>query len=236
MIRLQKAIADAGVCSRRKAEELIVHGHVRVNGEIAKIGTEVDPLKDKILVMGRPVVAQKKIYLMLNKPRGYLTTAADPYGRKHVLSLIHESQRVFPVGRLDRDTTGLLILTNDGEFANRIMHPRYEVTKTYEATLDDRIDDAALKRINDGIVLDGRRIQATATKLAPKRVRITIHTGLNKEVKRLLKQVGSWVVALQRTEIQGVRMTVKEGKYRHLTASEIARLTQAGRSSRPARA
>jgi 23S rRNA pseudouridine2605 synthase len=225
-MRLQKAIAESGLCSRRRAEEMIKHGHVRVNGQTAEIGTNVDPEKDKILVQGKLLRPEKKIYLMLNKPRGFITTAYDPYDRKHVLHLVHESKRIFPVGRLDRDTTGMLLLTNDGEFANRIMHPRYEVSKTYEATLNDRVSDDAISKINEGLLIDGKRVKAHAKKLGPKRVQITIHTGLNKEVKRLFKRVGYWVEALKRTEIQGVRLTVKEGKYRHLVDSEIKKLLQ----------
>lgn len=225
-VRLQKAIAESGLCSRRKAEELIIHGHVRVNNQIAKIGMNVDPAKDKILVQGQLIKPEKKVYLMLNKPRGYITTASDPYGRKHVLDLIHETKRVFPVGRLDRDTTGLLLLTNDGEFANKIMHPRYEVSKTYEATLDRKIEVEDLKKINEGMLLDGKRIRASAKRIGPKIVSITIHTGLNKEVKRIFKKLGYWVEALKRTETQGVKLNIKEGKYRHLVESEIKKLTR----------
>lgn len=223
-VRLQKAIAEAGICSRRKAEELIQHGHVRVNGELAKIGMNVDPATDKILVSGQYLRPESKVYLMLNKPRGYITTAADPYGRKHVLQLIHEPQRLFPVGRLDRDTTGLLLLTNDGEFANKIMHPRYEVSKTYEATLDRRIESEDLARINAGVMIDGVMVKSHAVRVAPKVVRIVVHTGMNKEVKRIFKRIGYWVEALRRTEIQGVHLSMKEGKYRHLVPSEIKKL------------
>ncbi|HIH25044.1 TPA: rRNA pseudouridine synthase [Candidatus Woesearchaeota archaeon] len=223
-VRLQKAIAEAGVCSRRKAEELIQHGHVRVNGELAKIGMNVDPSTDKILVSGQYLRPESKVYLMLNKPRGYITTATDPYGRKHVLQLIHEPQRLFPVGRLDRDTTGLLLLTNDGEFANKIMHPRYEVSKTYEATLDRRIESEDLARINSGVMIDGVMVKSHAVRVAPKVVRIIVHTGMNKEVKRIFKRIGYWVEALRRTEIQGVHLSMKEGKYRHLVPSEIKKL------------
>lgn len=235
-IRLQRAIAEAGICSRRKAENLIEQGLVRVNGEVAHIGMNVDPTKDAIIVAGQELRPERKTYLMLHKPRGYITTATDPYGRKSVLDLIHEAQRVYPVGRLDRDTTGLLLLTNDGTFANRIMHPRYEVAKTYEATLDRRISDGDIAKINQGVTIDGHRIEARAMKTSPKTVRITIHTGLNKEVKRIFKQLGYWVEALRRTEIAGVRLgNLKEGKYRHLVQSEIEKLTAERAQSSPAR-
>jgi 23S rRNA pseudouridine2605 synthase len=227
-MRLQRAIAEAGVCSRRKAEELIEGGHVRVNGQVAVIGANVDPAKDEIMIRGVLLRPERKVYLMLNKPRGYITTAVDPYDRKNVMDLVHEGRRVFPVGRLDRDTSGMLLLTNDGEFANRITHPRYEVSKTYEATLDDRIDDDSIARINEGLHIDGMPVRAFARKMAPKIVRVTVHTGMNKEVKRLFKQVGRWVIALKRVEINGVRLDQKEGKYRHLVPSEIKKLLGEG--------
>jgi len=225
-VRLQKAIAESGLCSRRRAEELIIHSHVRVNGIVAKIGMNVTVGKDIILVNGKELKPENKVYLMLNKPKGYITSAGDPYDRKHVLELIHEQKRVFPVGRLDRDTTGLLLLTNDGDFANKIMHPRYEVKKTYEATIDRRPEMQDLQAINEGVIIDGRRVKAFAHKVAPKIVKITLHTGMNKEVKRIFKKMGYWVEALKRTEIQGVKLNVKEGKCRHLHPSEIKKLLQ----------
>jgi 23S rRNA pseudouridine2605 synthase len=223
-VRLQKAIAEAGICSRRKAEELIQHGHVRVNGEIAEIGMNVDIAKDKIMVDGQYLRPEKKVYLMLNKPKGYLTTASDPFNRKHILHLIDEPVRVFPIGRLDRDTTGLLLLTNDGDFANKIMHPRYNVQKTYEATLDRRIETEDLETINNGVMIDGVVVHAFAQRIGPKAVKIVVHTGMNKEVKRIFKKVGYWVETLRRTEIKGVKLTPKEGRYRPLTAAELAKL------------
>jgi len=225
-IRLQKFIAETGLCSRRKAEEMIIAGHVRVNNEIAMIGTDVEPGKDEVMVQGIRLKQEKKVYLMLNKPRGYITTAADPWARKNVLELIHEPVRVFPVGRLDTDTTGILLLTNDGEFANRIMHPSFNVAKTYEATLDRKAEVEDIDKIREGIVIDGHRIDATARRIGPKRVRITVHTGLNKEIKRIFKRLGFWVRDLHRTDVGGVHLppSLKEGKYRHLVSSEIEKL------------
>lgn len=223
-VRLQKAIAEAGICSRRKAEELIEHGHVRVNNELAVIGMNVDVSKDKIMVNGQYLRQEKKVYIMLNKPRGYLTTASDPFDRKNVLQLIDEDVRLFPVGRLDRDTTGLLLLTNDGEFANKIAHPRYNVKKIYEATLDRRIEPEDLQMINDGVMLDGVVVRAFAQRIGPKSVKISVHTGMNKEVKRIFKKVGYWVETLRRIEIKGVKLTPKEGKYRRLTSAELEKL------------
>ena len=226
-VRVQKAIADAGICSRRKAEELIVHGHVRVNNELAVIGMNVDPAKDKILVNGEYLRAEKKTYILMNKPRGYITTSTDPYNRKHIMQLVDENVRVFPVGRLDRDTSGLILLTNDGEFANMIAHPRYEVEKTYEATLDRRMEPEDLAKVNDGVMIDGVRIHARAVRVGPKMVKISVHTGMNKEVKRIFKKLDYWVDALRRTEIKGVKLgNLKEGKYRYLTQVEIKKLLE----------
>ncbi len=219
--RIQKLIAEAGICSRRKAEELIAQGSVTVNGKTAKLGENADIEKDKIVVNGERIRAQRKIYLMLNKPRGYITTVADPWGRKNVVDLIHLPWRVFPVGRLDRDATGLLLLTNDGEFANRIMHPRYEVKKTYEVMLDRRIEDAELRTIAKGVELDGKMIEAQVRRLGPRRVRISVHTGMNKEVKRIFKSVDHWVREINRTEVGPLKLNVKEGKYRTLTIGEV---------------
>jgi 23S rRNA pseudouridine2605 synthase len=225
-VRLQKFIAESGVCSRRKAEDLIRGGHVHVNGELARIGDNVDPEKDEVIVQGQKLKVERKIYLMLNKPRGYITTLTDPWERKSVMELIHEPKRVFPVGRLDRDTTGLLLLTNDGEFANRIMHPRYETSKTYEALLDRKIEREDIDKIRAGVVIDGKTISATASRMGPKQVRIVVHTGLNKEVKRIFKALGFWVRDLHRVEVGGLRLppALKEGKYRHLVESEIKKL------------
>lgn len=234
-VRLQKFIAESGLTSRRKAEEMIIAGHVRVNGEVAVIGRDVDPEKDEVMVQGIRLKRERKIYLMLHKPRGYITTLADPWARKSVLELIHEHGRVFPIGRLDTDTTGLLLLTNDGDFANRIMHPSFNVAKTYEATLDRKAEEEDIKRIREGIVIDGHVIEATARRIGPKRVRITVHTGLNKEVKRIFKLLGFWVKDLHRVDIGGVHLpgALKEGKYRHLVPSEIEKLLAVSSERKP---
>lgn len=220
-MRLQKALSQAGITSRRKAEELIEQGRVTVNGERATIGQNADPSKDDIRLDGDKVESEKKIYLMLNKPEGYITTSHDPYGRLHVLHLLHIPQRVFPVGRLDKDTTGLLILTNDGAFANRITHPRYEIPKVYIAKLDRKISERDIKSINEGVVLDGKNVVVRARRISGKSVEIRIHTGLNKEVKRIFKKYGYWVRGLTRTRIGPLKLDVKVGKYRHLVQSEV---------------
>lgn len=230
MERIQKLISQAGITSRRKAEELIEKGKVLVNGKIAKLGDKADPQQDKIIVEGHEIRSEKKIYLMLNKPKGFITTASDPFGRPNVLQLLHEQQRVYPVGRLDQDTTGLLLLTNDGSFANRIMHPRYEVIKSYIATLDKNIEDKHIAAINEGVIIDRKKIDAKARSLSSKKVQITIHTGLNKEVKRIFKSLGYWVRELHRVQIASLKLDVKEGKYRHLHQSEVKKLLDSARS------
>ncbi|MBR9700599.1 rRNA pseudouridine synthase [Candidatus Woesearchaeota archaeon] len=221
MLRVQKIIADAGICSRRKAEQLIKDEKVFVNMKIATIGDSADPEKDEIIVDGNKLEPEKKVYLMLNKPPGFITTSTDPWGRKSVLELVHVQQRVFSVGRLDKDTTGLIFLTNDGAWANRIMHPRYEVTKVYEAELDKPFQDKDLDRLNKGVMLDRKLIKAKARRLTKKKVQVTVHTGLNKEIKRLFKTLDYWVRGLKRVQIGQVRLDVKPGKTRHLVESEI---------------
>lgn len=228
-VNLQKYIAEAGLASRRKAEEFITQGIVRVNGEPARLGMTVSE-GDVVTVNGREIKPEKKIYLMLNKPQGYITTLDDPWGRLNVRGLIHLPHRLFPVGRLDKDTTGLLLMTNDGEWANRIMHPRYEVRKVYEAVLDRKFEDEDMRKLSEGIILDGKRIEARAQRLSNKRVRIVIHTGLNKEIKRLFKSLGYWVRDLERIEIGGVPLNVKEGKFRHLSDGEVERLRSSAAS------
>ncbi|MDD9953882.1 MAG: pseudouridine synthase [Candidatus Woesearchaeota archaeon] len=225
MQRVQKIIAHAGYCSRRKAETLIEKGQVRVNGKIAKIGDNAEPT-DQIIVNGTIIKQEKPCYLLMNKPAGYITTADDPFGRRHVLELVHEAQRVFPVGRLDKDATGLLLLTNDGNFANKVMHPRYEVKKTYEVTLDKKITEKDLGNINKGVVLDRKKIAVAAKRLSGKKVRITLHAGINKVVKRIFKKSGYWVRGLQRTQIGSLKLNVKDGKYRKLSEQEIKALQQ----------
>lgn len=221
MDRIQKIISQAGITSRRKAEELIDEGKVFVNGKRATLGDSADPEKDEIIVEGRVIDPEKKVYLMLNKPKGFITTLDDPFGRRTVRQLVHVSQRVFPVGRLDKDASGLLFLTNDGDWANRIMHPRYEVQKQYAVLLDKRVEGEDIHKINQGIIIDGKKIKADCKRISSKRVSLRIHTGMNKEVKRIFKKLGYWVKDLKRTSIGDIKLDVKEGKFRHLVKSEI---------------
>lgn len=221
MERLQKIISQAGICSRRKAERLIEEGKVLVNGQPATIGDSADVEEDTIIVDGHELQKEKKVYLMLHKPKGFITTLDDPFGRASVMELVHIPQRIFPVGRLDRDASGLLLLTNDGDWANRIMHPRYEVRKTYEVLLNRKIERKDIDRINKGIKLNGKHVEARCRRLSGKRVLLTVHTGMNKEVKRIFKTLGYWVVDLKRTAIGPLKLNVKEGKFRHLVQTEV---------------
>ena len=166
-IRLQKALSESGTCSRRKAEELIAEGRVRVNGRIAQIGDKVDPVRDKIVVSGKRVIAVKeKVYIMLHKPRGFVTTMNDEQDRKCVASLVEDvGTRVFPVGRLDRNSEGLLIMTNDGNFANKLTHPSSKIEKTYIAKVEGVVSGYAIKKLREGIIIDGRKTSRAKVKL-----------------------------------------------------------------------
>src|SRR5574342_260828 len=157
--RIQKILAQAGIASRRKCEELIEKGRVSVNGKVAKIGEKADAEKDKISVSGKPIEVQKKVYIMLNKPKGYITTVSEKHDMKTVMQLVKVPQRIFPVGRLDRDTEGLLLLTNDGELANKLTHPRYEVEKEYFVVVDKPISERHMEKLQKGVIIDGRRVQ-----------------------------------------------------------------------------
>ncbi len=231
MERVQKLIAQAGICSRRKAEALLEQGLVTVNGRRVELGAQASTT-DTIKVAGQTIRPERNVYYLLHKPKGYLTTVTDPHGRNNVVQLIPDPKRIFPVGRLDKDTTGLLLLTNDGEFANRITHPRYEVEKTYEAVLDRRISQEDIDTINKGVMIEKRLVVPVVKRLSGKRVRITIHTGLNKEVKRIFKRFGYWVRGLKRTRIGPVKLNVKEGKYRRLTRLEIQQFLSVASASR----
>ena len=222
LIRVQKIIADSGFCSRRRAEELIIDGKVRVNTERIHIGDKADPEKDMISIGDFVIEPQKKVYIMLNKPKGYITTVSDLYERRKVVDLVKIGVRIFPVGRLDRDATGLLFLTNDGEWANKIMHPRYETEKTYLALLDEPFTKEAKERIERGIKLYDGFVKAKVHVLNKKSVEIQIHEGKNKIVKRIFNEVGYRVLNLCRVRIGKVSLgNLKEGKFRYMEEREI---------------
>ncbi len=239
MERLHKVLASAGVCSRRAAERLMEQGRVEVNGRtITRPGSQVDPLRDAIKVDGKrvPKTSRQKIYLMLNKPRGCVTTLADPEGRPTVGHLIRTVRsRVFPVGRLDFDSEGLLLVTNDGDLARDLMHPGTGVEKTYTVKVRGQPGENALRRLSRGISLDGgkarssrlRRVK-TSESSANSWLEVTVVEGRKHLVRRMLQSVGHPVLKLRRTRYDGIRLgKLAAGTFRHLTARELAGLRQA---------
>jgi 23S rRNA pseudouridine2605 synthase len=225
-VRLNAYLARAGVASRRKADELIKAGRVTVNGEPGRLNTFVAK-HDRVELDGRPLARQPLAYVLLNKPAGVVTTARDPHGRPTVVELVSEyAARVVPVGRLDADTTGALLLTNDGELAHRLAHPRYEVEKVYEAEVEGEPSDEALRRLEQGIELDdGRTAAAHAKRLAPSRIELAIHEGRKHQVKRMLEAVGHPVRRLHRSRYAGLTLKgLGPGDSRELAGAEVERL------------
>jgi len=232
MERLQKVLSQSGVASRRKSEELILKGCVSVNGQVVKeLGTKVKAT-DIILVNGKQIAKEEKVYFLLNKPRGVVTTASDEKGRKTVVELIDTSARIYPVGRLDYDTTGLLILTNDGEFANLMMHPRNEIDKVYVAKLEGIIKGEEIKKLSSGVLVDGQTLKASRVKLRKVNresnssiVEITIHEGKNHQVKKMFSSVGFSVSKLKRERLGFLTLdNLKSGEYRKLNPKEVKKL------------
>jgi 23S rRNA pseudouridine2605 synthase len=226
-MRLNAYLARAGIVSRRGAEELIRAGRVRVNGKVAGLATFVAP-RDAVEVDGNPIEPEPLTYVLLHKPAGVVTTARDPQGRPTVVGLVEHQHRVVPVGRLDADTTGALLLTNDGPLAHRLMHPRYEVDKVYEAEVEGEPSDEALMQLTDGIELDdGRTAPARVLRLGPSLVELTIHEGRKHQVKRMLEAVGHRVRRLHRKAYAGLTLDgVAPGEWRELTAEEVAKLKE----------
>ena len=224
-MRLNAYLARAGIASRRKADELIKAGRVVVNGEPGQLNTFVESA-DRVEVDGRAVARQQLAYVLLNKPAGVVTTASDPQGRPTVVGLVEHESRVVPVGRLDADTTGVLLLTNDGALAHRLAHPKYEVEKVYEAEVEGDPSGEALRRLAEGVELeDGATAPARARRLGPSRVELAIHEGRNRQVKRMLEAVGHRVRRLNRSRYAGLTADgLEPGEWRELTADEIAGL------------
>jgi 23S rRNA pseudouridine2605 synthase len=226
-VRLNAFLARAGVASRRKADELIRAGRVVVNGEPGQLNTFVGS-RDRVEVDGREVARQRLAYVLLHKPAGVVTTASDPQGRTTVVDLVSHEIRVVPVGRLDVDTTGALLLTNDGQLAHRLAHPRYEVEKVYEAEVEGKPSDEALRRLADGVELeDGLTAPADVRRLGPSTVELSIHEGRNRQVRRMLEAVGHPVRRLHRSRYAGLSAEdLAPGEWRELDESEIAALTR----------
>ncbi|MEX2211270.1 MAG: pseudouridine synthase [Gaiellaceae bacterium] len=224
-MRLNAYLARAGVASRRGADELIKAGRVRVNGEPGQLNTFVGA-GDAVEVDGEPVELQRLAYVLLHKPTGVVTTARDPQGRPTVVGLVDHPARVVPVGRLDADTTGALLLTNDGPLAHRLAHPRYGVEKVYEAEVEGEPDDEALRRLADGVELeDGTTAPAKAQRLGPSLVELTLHEGRKHQVKRMCEAVGHRVVRLHRSRYAGLDLAgLAAGEWRELTPAEVEAL------------
>ena len=230
--RIQKILSERGVCSRRKAEVYITEGRVTVNGSIASLGDSADPDVDMILLDGNPLPStQKPVYIMLYKPRGYVTTLSDEKGRKNAADLVADcGVRVYPVGRLDMDSEGLLIFTNDGEFANLLMHPKHEVNKTYLVTVTDFMAEK-LEKLSLPVELDGYLIKKPAVKLVRTLsgnravLSVTIHEGRNRQVRRMCDLAGMGVTRLTRISEGAVKLgDLKSGTWRYLTDAEVALL------------
>ena len=232
MERLQKVIASSGYCSRRKAEELIGKGLVTVNGEtVREMGVRVSP-KDEILVEGNAISKEAKEYYLLYKPRGVVTTVSDDKHRKTVVDLIPTTTRIYPVGRLDYDTTGVLILTNDGTLANGLMHPKNRIDKCYVAKVKGVPDAKGLKLLQRGIVVDRMKVRASRVKMkkVDKKnntcmIYLTIHDGRNHQVKKMLESIGSEVLKLKRESVSFLTLDgLNSGEYRRLNPKEIHKL------------
>lgn len=229
MERLQKILSAAGVCSRRQAEEYLRAGRVVVNGAVAALGDKADPNRDRILVDGRPVAVQEeKFYLMLHKPRGYVTTLSDEKGRKTVVELTADcGTRVYPVGRLDMDSEGLLLLTNDGAFAQRLAHPSHEMEKEYHVTVTGKLGGCkerleSLTALEDGTPIVPARVRVVEKRDASWILSVVIHQGLNRQVRRMCAQAGLDVRRLKRVREGKLQLgKLPAGKWRHLTEEEI---------------
>jgi 23S rRNA pseudouridine2605 synthase len=232
-VRLNAYLARAGVASRRRADELIKAGRVTVNSEPGQLNTFVEDA-DRVEVDGAPVVPQRLAYVLLNKPPGVVTTARDPHRRPTVVDLVRHEARVVPVGRLDADTTGALVLTNDGPLAHRLAHPRYGVEKVYEVEVEGEPTEEQLERLRTGVDLDdGRTAPARARRTGAKRLELALHEGRKHQVKRMCAAVGLPVTRLHRPRYAGLELgDLAEGDWRELTGDEVERLRAATRTTR----
>ena len=233
-VRLQKFLANQGVCSRRKAEEYIQQGLVKVNGEtVTELGTKINPEKDEVIFKGNKVgKVDKKVYILLNKPIGYVTTTTDQFGRDTVIDLVKVKEKVLPVGRLDMYTSGALILTNDGEFIYKVTHPKYEIEKTYNVTVKGIITKDEVKKLEEGVAIEdytsGKakvKILKTDAEKDISRIEITIHEGKKSVVRRGCNAGGRKGLSRQRRKIENIDVkNLKLGEWRYLTSKEVARL------------
>lgn len=233
-VRLQKFMADNGIASRRKCEEMIEQGMVKVNGKVAEIGDKVDPKHDKVAVRGRKLTAAstgKQRYIMLHKPRGFITTMQDEQGRRCVAELVGDvGVRVYPVGRLDRESEGMLLMTNDGEFSNAMTHPTRHVPKTYRVTIRPKITDEQIAAFQSGIEIDGRMTAPAGIRILEKTegrvvVEVILYEGRNRQIRRMFEELGIEVARLKRTAVGSVKLgMLPQGKWRDLTDDEVHKL------------
>lgn len=232
MERLQKVIANSGYCSRRKAEELIRKGHVRVNDQIIKeLGTKVEA-NDQIEVEGNILKKDDKVYILLNKPRGVITTVSDDKHRKTVIDIIDIETRIYPVGRLDYDTTGILLLTNDGELTNILTHPKNQINKVYMAKVNGILSGSDIKSLESGVIIDGVKTSKARVKVRKKDIKkktslieLTIHEGKNHQVKKMFESLGYEVLKLKRERIEFLDLKgLKSGEFRYLNPKEVKKL------------
>lgn len=231
-IRLQKYLSQCAVASRRKAEELILAGKVKVNGKVADIGDKVSPKKDEVTVSGKKIVMNKKMYyIILHKPRGFVTTMEDELGRKCVAQLVKDvGARVYPVGRLDRDSEGLLIMTNDGEFANHMTHPSKHIPKTYRVTVRPNVTEDMLTQFSVGMEIDGRMTAPAEAHILEKQenrvvLEVILYEGRNRQIRKMCEAMGLEVARLKRVSIGSIKLgMLPQGKWRELTEDEVHRL------------
>lgn len=233
-IRLQKYLANCGVASRRKAEELIQEGKIKVNGKIVtELGTKINPKKDEVAYQGKKVKeVEDFVYILLNKPIDYVTTAKDQFNRQSVLDLVKVKQRIVPVGRLDMYTSGALILTNDGEFVYKVTHPKHEIEKTYTVTIKGIVKQEDIEQLRKGVEIDDYitkpakvKILKTDKEKNQSRLEITIHEGKNRQVRKMCEAIGHKVLALHRSKIAGIGVKdIELGKWRYLTQKEVEKI------------
>lgn len=232
-IRLQKYLAEAGIASRRKCEEYIIQGRVKVNNKVAQLGTKINPEKDLVLFDDKKIYIQEElIYILLNKPIGYVTTAKDQFNRDSVLDLVKTKKRLVPVGRLDMYTSGALILTNDGDFVYKVTHPKHEIEKTYTVTIKGIVKQEEAEMLKKGVEIEDYitkpakvKILKTDEEKNQSRLEITIHEGKNRQVRKMCEAIGHKVLALHRSKIAGIGVKdIPLGKWRYLYLKEVKKI------------
>ncbi len=228
-MRINKYIAFCGVCSRRNAEKLILDGKVKINQKQAKLTDQIKKT-DKVTINNKPIKPQKNVYILLNKPVGYTCTVKKIKGEKNILELVRLKEKMFPVGRLDKDSKGLILLTNDGDFAQKIIHPSYNHEKIYEIILNSDINNRQIKKLLEGAIIDidDKKYLVKAKKikkLTSKKIEITLTEGKKRQIKKMIEDIGLKVLELKRTRLAGLSLHgLNEGKWRHLTSKEFKRL------------